>query len=293
MKIHKWMLGFCIAIALALATPAEAVTVSGTFTTNIGAGAISSSLFVVAGEPARVQILGTFSATVRLERSGNNGVSWELVESRTSTASFEVDPQTRNLRYRVRASAYTSGTVTYDLTNVQFSQDRTVFTNVPVGSVAYGSFGSHIAPPVAGTLYTTDIVVRRKITATGVKILNGATCGTDAYVAWLFDSTGKALGNSTLAGTTCSGTDAFQTLAFTQNVLLEPGQYFVGIRINGTTDRTRFIAASTFVDAVCSATAHTSLLVGSFGSSIYAIAVPSSFTANQCPIVQVYGTNAP
>ncbi len=285
---------FLIATFLAIGSPpAEATTVSGTFTTSVGASAISSSLYVKAGEKARVQVLNTFVGTVRLERSANNGVSWELVRSHTATATYETEAQLRDLLYRLRTTAYTSGTISYYLDNVQFSQDRTVFSNVPVGSVAYGSFGSVLIPPTAGTLYTTDIVVRRKMSVTGVKVLNGATCGTDKYVAWLFDSTGRALASSALAGTTCSGTDAFQTLAFTAPIVINPGQYFVGIRINGTTDRTRFIGASTFVDAVCSATAHSSLLVGSFSSSIYAIPVPSTFTAGQCPIVQVYGSNAP
>lgn len=291
MKIKGLIFVFVVLVLLGFNQPLEAASVSGTFTTSVGAGAISSSLYVPTGEKARIQVLNTFVATVRLERSANNGVSWDLVRSMTSTATFDVDVQLRDYLYRLRASAYTSGTVTFQLDNVQFRQDRVTFTNVAVGSVAYGSFGSVLAPPVAGTLYTTDIVVRRKITATGVKVLNGATCGTDKYIAWLFDSTGRALASSTLSGTTCSGTDAFQSLAFTAPILVDAGQYFVGIRVNGTTDRTRFIASNTFVDAVCSTTAHSSLLVGSFGSSIYGITVPTTFTAGQCPIVQIVGTN--
>jgi hypothetical protein len=294
-RIQGWIVALVAALFLATAGAPEssATTVSGTFTTSVGAGGISTSLFVKAGERARVQLLNTFVATWQFEVSRNNGTSWNRVRQGTATATFEADAQLSNVLYRLRASAYTSGTITYSIDNVQYQQNRVVYTNVPVGSVAYGSFGSVLAPPVAGTLYVTDIVVPRLMSATGVKVLNGATCGTDKYVAWLFDSTGLALASSALAGTTCSGTDAFQTLAFTSPVTVAAGQYLVGIRVNGTTDRTRFVAGSTFVDPVCSTTAHSSLLVGSFGSSIYGIPVPTAFTAGQCPIVQVYGSNAP
>jgi len=238
----------------------------------------------------RYQLTNTWVGTVRLERSLDGGSSYALVRSFTSTASTDLSATTTDARYRFRATAYTSGTVSYSLANVTYVTDRTLFPNIEVGSVAYGSLGSVLSPPVTGTLYVTDVVIRKDMTATGIGILNGATCGTNAYVLWLFDSSGLAVANTSLSGTTCSGTDAFQQIAFTSTKALTAGRYFIGARVNGTTDRTRFVAGSTFLGLICSATAHSSTVVGSFGSSIFAIPAPTAFTAGQCPIAYVYGS---
>jgi hypothetical protein len=264
---------------------AYGATVTGTFTTT----GSSSSVFVRAGEKVRFQLSGTFSATVNLEESNNGGLSWSLVDSFTSTVATELAPRTNDTNYRLTAFSYTSGTVTYSLTNVLYAAGRFRFTTVPTGSVAYGAFGSPLVPPVAGTLYVSDVMVTRNMTVTGIAILNGATCGTDKYVLWLFDSSGKAIGKTSLDGTTCSGTDAFQAIALTSTVQITPGQYFIGAKVNGTTDRTRFIAGNTFVDPITSATAHSNARVGSFGSDIFSIDVPTSFTAGQGPIAYLYG----
>jgi len=286
---------FCFLLALMLGAglPGFAATVSGTFTTNIGAGAISSALFVKAGEKASFQLLNTFVATVQLESSRNGGLVWEPEYSSTTTVARALDAKLYDVTYRLRASAYTSGTVTYYLDNRVYVPNRVKFTNVPVGSVAYGSFGSVRLPwsgeLMIGTLFLTDLVIPRDMTVTGIGILNGATCGTDKYALWLFDGSGLAIGNTDLAGTTCSGTDAFQEIAITSEVAIKAGLYHVGARVNGSTDRTRFVAASTFPDVRTSLTQHSSILVGSFGSTIFGIPTPTTFTAAQAPIVYVYG----
>lgn len=286
--MKRFFASFVLLVALLLAghIPTYAASVTSTFT----ATGNSTALFVPAGEKVRVQLLNVFVATVKLQVSFDAGGSYQDVNSQTTTFADVIDAQLRNALYRFLCTAYTSGTVSYDITNVPAPVlDRAKFKSIPIGAVAYGSLGSVLVPPVAGTLYTTDVVVGRDMIATGAAVLNGATCSTDKYVLWLFDYAGTAVAHTAVAGTTCSGTDAFQEIAFTQAVKIPKGLYWIGMKMNGTTDRTRFVTTATYgVDMKCSAVAHTSQIVGSFGSTINGIAVPTAFTAGQCPIAYVY-----
>jgi hypothetical protein len=68
-----------------------------------------------------VSASGTFVATAQLERSFDNGVSWFVCSSDAAgtaaswTAPFSVVAQepTAGVLYRLNCTAYTSGTVTY------------------------------------------------------------------------------------------------------------------------------------------------------------------------------------
>lgn len=263
----------------------HAATVSGTLTTNLQR---SSGLFVRAGEKALINVNGTFVLTWVLEESGDGGSSYREVNRYTGNLFANTPVLTRDALFRVGTVTYTSGTATYSLDNVAYQTGRDKFPNIEVGSVAYGSLGSVNNSPVAGTLYTTDLVIERQCTVTHLAVLNGATVGTDKYNLSLFDSTLRLRANTPLAGTTTSGANAFQEIAVANQVTIEPGRYHLGVKVDGTTDRTRFVAGSTFVDVLSSATAHSNATTGSFGSPMPGLpADPTTFTAGQAPISYV------
>jgi hypothetical protein len=153
---------------------------------------------------------------------------------------------------------------------------RSKFSTVPIGSVAYGSMGTNTTM-VAGTHYRAEIFINRRVTLSGISVLNGATVGTNKGIAYLYDSNGALVANSALAGATTAGANAFQTYAFTANVTVEPGQYFIVYQTDGTTDTIRTIAASTFIDAM------TGSAVGTFATALN-FTPPTTITADKGPI---------
>jgi len=159
---------------------------------------------------------------------------------------------------------------------------RSKFPTVPIGSVAYGSFGTNTTP-VAGTIYWAEVFIPRPMVITGIGVLNGGTVGTDKHVVGLYKTNGGAvLANSALAGVTTSGANAFQEVALTATYSAEgPARYWVALQMNGTTDRFRSIAASTFVDVL------TDSDTGSFGT-LTSLTAPTTFTADVGPIAYVY-----
>lgn len=67
-----------------------------------------------------VTLSGTFVATVKLERTFDNGSTWHVVAKSdfaeaafTAPVSFMVEEPESGVQYRVNCTAYTSGTVTY------------------------------------------------------------------------------------------------------------------------------------------------------------------------------------
>lgn len=157
---------------------------------------------------------------------------------------------------------------------------RSRYATVPIGSVAYSSMGTNTTP-VAGTIYWAELNIPRVITLTGASILNGGTVGTDKGIAALYDTNGALVANSATAGATTSGANAFQNFAFTSTVEVQPGRYFLAYQMNGTTDRFRSIAVSTFIDSL------TASATGTFGT-LTALTVPTTITADVGPIGFVY-----
>lgn len=98
------------------------VAVTGTFTET---GQSASFIPTIAARSTtnafNVSASGTFVATVQLERSFDNGTSWFVCSSDASgtaaswTAPFSViaEEPTPGVLYRLNCTAYTSGTVTY------------------------------------------------------------------------------------------------------------------------------------------------------------------------------------
>jgi hypothetical protein len=152
--------------------------------------------------------------------------------------------------------------------------------NVPIGSVAYGSFGNATTYAAATDLYVTSIYVPADMTVTNINVLAGGTVGTNSIIGVLFNAAGTAIGNSATAGTATSGGNTFQTLALTTAKAIQgPGVYYVGIIANGTTDNVRTIAASTFIGR------RAGIVTGQTFGTIANVTPPTSFTANDGPIV--------
>ena len=155
------------------------------------------------------------------------------------------------------------------------------FQSVPIGSVAYGSFGN-ATTDVNGTQYLIDVYVPLGFVATGIAVLNAGTVGTDKGLVALYDIAGNLIASSAVAGALTSGANAFQTRAFSPGPIWVPaGQYLLCYQTNGTTDNFRSVAASTFVDCI------TGSATGTFGT-LPAVTVPTTFTANVGPIAYLY-----
>ncbi len=159
--------------------------------------------------------------------------------------------------------------------------NRTKFSTVPIGSVAYASFGTNTAP-VSGSLYYAELFIPKVMTLTGVGFLNGATVGTDKRIIGLANNTGTVIATSNLAGATSSSANGFQEIAFTAQITVSPGTYYIAIQTNGATDTLRLISANTFIDA------RTSTRVGVFGTIQPPVTPITSFTADIGPIAYVY-----
>ncbi len=151
--------------------------------------------------------------------------------------------------------------------------------NIPIGAVAYGSLGTS-AVHVAGSIYVSEIQVLGWKTVTGIGILNGATAATDNVIYALYDTNGKLLANTALAGTLAAGTNAFQQIALTSSIALKPGRYFLAFQANGTTTTTRRIAASTYLNFA-------SVTAGSFGT-LPSLTPPTSTASDTGPIGYLY-----
>jgi len=164
---------------------------------------------------------------------------------------------------------------------VAFPPVPTKVCSIPIGGVAYASLGTSTAT-VAGTIYQTSIFVPRTFLATGVRILEGTVAGTDAIIGALFNMDGKLLANSALAGATVSGSNTFQTLAFTTPRLVTgPAFYVIGAQSNGTTDAFKLVAASTYVDI------NAKSQTGTFGT-LPTIVPATTFTATTAPVACLY-----
>lgn len=145
------------------------------------------------------------------------------------------------------------------------------------------SSGGTSTTPSATTVYLTQVFVPENTTLTGLAVNNAGTCGTNNYVVALFNASGVAVASSASAGVLCSGTNAWQKIAFaTPTAVIGPGIYFAGVYMNGTTDRFYTIPqAGEYVGGAGTVTGQT------FGT-VSSVAVPTSFTANAGAIVHTY-----
>lgn len=151
------------------------------------------------------------------------------------------------------------------------------------GNVAFAGWGNDTTY-VSGTQYVSSILIGSDITLTGIACYNGATVGTDKVIYALWDRDGDLVTNTTTSGTTTSGADAAQEIAFASTQAVKAGLYWVGVQANGTTDNVKTVAASTYAHVA------TDAITGTFGTLDDPLTVPSTFTANEGPLCYVYGS---
>lgn len=284
--MKKLFLGLVFLLAF-VALQAPAVFAQGCSVTGISlasSAANSSTCFVPAGQGLAYAVTGTWAGTGNLYRSDNGGVSYISIVSFTANVSGVIPAGsfTANALYRVTFDSRTSGTMTGTLLGLNPLPGRRIFETVPIGLVAYGSFGNNTTL-VNGTHYCSDVNVTRAMTVTSIDVLNGATVGTDNHLVELYDGSGQLLGNSAVAGAVTSGANAFQDRVLLSNVSIQPGLYFMCAQSNGTTDTLRMQTTSTFVAT------ETTSVAGTFGTVPTTLTVPTTFTTNVGPIGYLKG----
>lgn len=165
---------------------------------------------------------------------------------------------------------------------VPIGQSSSAFTTFPTWPVTTLTAGTSTTPS-ATTVYLAQIVIPFNVTLTGIAVNNAGTCGTNKYVVALFSAAGVPLANSATAGVLCSGTSAWQQIPFSSTLAVKgPGVYFVGLYMNGITDRFYTIpAAGAFMGLSGTVTGQT------FGT-VTSVAVPTTFTAGTGPVAYTY-----
>ncbi len=170
---------------------------------------VSSTLSLPPGMPATLVITGTFSATLLLESSINNGVSWSIAASYTAAQAstpLPVQPATApgNIIYRVRCSVYAAGSPVVTLA------DGTMVLAVVKGpgeKVALEVDSDGLASPILKTPSATGVPVGSVAYDPGLIAVNTlrvasdvvegetVTIGTDVYEVEIVntDSTDTAL----------------------------------------------------------------------------------------------------
>lgn len=162
------------------------------------------------------------------------------------------------------------------------------YSNIPIGSVAYGSLGTNTTD-VAGQLWVVSFTLPLDTTLANIKCLAGATATTDNVIGALYkqnlagDTTMATLvANSALAGALLSGASTFQTYTFTTAYVAKAGKYFMVLQGNGTAaGAIRTIAASTYIGLAAGS------IAGTFGTLGAQITFPTTFTADKGPICYV------
>lgn len=158
-------------------------------------------------------------------------------------------------------------------------QGPRILPNGPI--LAFASLGTS-AVHVAGTWYRSEIYVPHLAQWTGISVLNGATVGTDNLMVALYDTNGVLITNSAVAGALSAGANAFQSLAFLTQPILQPGRYFIAVQCNGTTATTRKWAAANGGNQM------TQSATGTFGTVPASFTPPTTFTADVGPIAALY-----
>jgi hypothetical protein len=153
-------------------------------------------------------------------------------------------------------------------------------SNIPIGSVAYGSVGTNTTD-IAGQLWITEVFVPYNFVVSTIGFLQGGTATTDNFLVAIFDPGGNRLATSNLSGVVLSGASTFQEQALLSTVqLYGPSKYYVAVQGNGTAaGAIQTIPTSTFVGVF------TKVLAGAFGTVPANIVVPTSFAAGSGPVV--------
>lgn len=138
--------------------------------------------------------------------------------------------------------------------------------------------------PSVTTLYLTQVHVAHNFTATGINVLNAATVGTNKYIVALYTETGSLVANSATAGVLTAGASGYQQVAFTSTAAVTgPATYWIGLFVNGTTDRFYAIPAQGSVMGLAG-----TITGQTFGTVPATITPPTTFTAAAGAVVGTY-----
>lgn len=163
-----------------------------------------------------------------------------------------------------------------------------LISNLPLGPVALASIGTNTAGVIQ--MWLTEIWVPVNRFATKIGLLQGGTATTDKAAATLYDSQGVLIGSTPVAGTTLSGPNTFLELTLTLDgagatvggiPLYGPGQYYVGVQLNGTTAGDIQTVAAPYL--MCAGV----VSAGVFGTFPATITTPKTFTTGTGPIVYI------
>lgn len=162
-------------------------------------------------------------------------------------------------------------------------------SNLPLGPVALASLGTNTTGVIQ--MWLTEIWVPANRFATKVGILQGGTAGTDKVAATIYDSQGVLIASSAVAGTNLnSSANTFLELTITLDGaggtiggvnLYGPGQYYVGVQINGTAAGDIQTVPVPYL--ICAGV----VAAGVFGTFPATVVTPKTFTAGQGPIVYI------
>ena len=164
-----------------------------------------------------------------------------------------------------------------------------VVTNIALGSVALTGYETNGVAQTAFRTNVTEIFTPGWNTWTGIGYLNGTGVGTNSAVVVLFDTNGKLVATSAVAGTlNAAGASVFEKVPFTVPVTLPPGRYFAGLIVNGTTVTPRHVESTFGAEPRCSQIATATSFAVALTTLTAGITVPTTFTTALAPIVQLY-----
>lgn len=158
-----------------------------------------------------------------------------------------------------------------------------------IGFTQYNTFSSSTAvnetTDVNGQEWYSALLIPQNTILTGACQFNGNGTLADKMIVILWDHNGNVLANSTTAGVAQSGTLQYQCQAFTSPVYVTgPQSYFVGVQGNGTTAA----SLATYAAGAVPTGYAVGKQSGTFGTVAAITTVPTSFTANQGPVMSVY-----
>lgn len=262
----------------------------------VGDFSINTSKFTVAGSSGNTHVLGDFDIATNkftvAAASGNTAVAGTLAVTGASTLTGATDVvgnfSVATNKFTVAAASGNSAVAgTLGVTGAS-----TLTGGVVASSGQFKNYmGWKPSTLTSGTstqgsatvVYLTQIYVDANATFTGIKVNNGATVGTNKYIVALFNSSGGVVANSALAGTTSSGADGYQTIPFTSTyAAVGPAVYWIGVYIDGTTDRFRTVpAVGQYAGLAGSVSGQT------FGT-VATVTLPTTFSADLGPVAFTY-----
>lgn len=245
----------------------------------------------ITGSPITVTADSATAATIDLRANANasSGDDWQF-KSTTSQGGLQLLNNTSGSQV-AKLTITTGGNVTVagTLTSTGVFTPTAGIAASATTKTIWGSWNPGVATnatsttPSATVVYMTQIWVPHNQTMTGIAVLNAATVGTNKYVVALFDSSGTALANSNTAGVLTTGASVWQKVAFTAPYTgVGPKTYWVGVYVNGTTDRFYSVPALGAMGGLAG-----SVSAQTFGT-VAAVTLPTTFTADLGPVSYIY-----